>query len=193
MKSPSILSERHRPILFCQEIILCSRIPKRTFSPIQATTSGRFIPKRDIRSTKADKNRPDTVRTAAGYRNIGKTGQRRQTGIATGPVSTGWRLKTRRATQRPIGAPLLSGGVRPKAVTSAAKRKRESGRLVKTPVLGSRKNRGGNPGLNKTACPHKKLGRVTVPVSAPRIAQLLRFRNQIAPEIRKTAATVRMA
>ena len=193
MKSPSILSERHRPILFCQEIILCSRIPKRTFSPIQATTSGRFIPKRDIRSTKADKNRPDTVRTAAGYRNIGKTGQRRQTGIATGPVSTGWRLKTRRATQRPIGAPLLSGGVRPKAATSAAKRKRESGRLVKTPELRSRTKRAGNPGLHKTASAQIKQWRGNRPVPPPRIAQLLRFRNQIAPEIRKTAATVRMA
>ena len=176
MKSPSILSERHRPILFCQEIILCSRILKRTFSPIQATTSGRFIPKRDIRSTKADKNRPDTVRTAAGYRNIGKTGQRRQTGIATGPVSTGWRLKTRRATQRPIGAPLLSGGVRPKAATSAAKRKRESGRLVKTPELRSRTKRAGNPGLHKTASAQKNPGRGNRQVPPPRIAQLLRFR-----------------
>ena len=176
MKSPSILSERHRPILFCQEIILCSRIPKRTFSPIQATTSGRFIPKRDIRSTKADKSRPDTVRTAAGYRNIGKTGQRRQTGIATGPVSTGWRLKTRRATQRPIGAPLLSGGVRPKAATSAAKRKRESGRLVKTPELRSRTKRAGNPGLHKTASAQIKQWRGNQQGYAPPKPQVLRVR-----------------
>lgn len=98
MKRPPILSERHRPILFCQEIILCSRILKRTFSPLQATTSGRFIPKRDISSTKADKNRPDTVRTAAGYRDIGKTGQPHQTGIAAGPVSTGWRDTPRNTT-----------------------------------------------------------------------------------------------
>ena len=51
--------------------------------------------------------------------------------------------ETRRATQRPIGAPLLSGKVRPEAATSAAKRKRESGRLVKTPELRSRTKRAG--------------------------------------------------
>lgn len=191
MKSPSILSERHRPILFCQEIILCSRILKRTFSPLQATTSGRFIPKRDIRSTKADKNRPNTVRTAAGYRDIGKPGSHTKQGLRQVPYRQAG--ETRRATQRPIGAPLLSGKVRPEAATSAAKRKRESGRLVKTPELRSRTKTGRPPGSTKTGSVQIKQWRGNQQVSAPRLAQLLRFRNQIAPEIRKTAATVRMA
>ena len=51
----------------------------------------------------------------------------------------------------------------------------------------------GTSGYTKTGSAQIKQWRGNLQVSAPRIAQLLRFRNQIAPEIRKTAATVRMA